>query len=581
MPEITPALVPTIAPGQLFSRLTTDDTLAIRFLTALDPAYFEALNRPHADIALRQLIIAKTLDQLNVRLGHQALFPFIDQPLVHGAGSSPVDVPLALFWDMHVSLPQKWERLRLAKIKRLSGSDDADSGGTGGKEFTGKLRLIFTAQEQGSTSEVAVLMADVKIDGDTLYQVVRVAAPTSADDANAIPVGEAQTVAGFIIFRTLDPNDLANQAFLNAVAPPIAGPVDSQGNYITPPVYQIVDSSAPGDFSLTSVSHGTGMLISSAWNAIPALDSDLQVFLETLNYPFGLDASRQSASPITVTIPAAMFREFDIAVPAGDEPAGDISGTFFPVWVNRIVRNDAPSTSLTWYFATHNVTDDTPSTAPVEFATLTLTRTMTEGQIVPIIPLNNLFLKTGLDAALWQQGFGRGHVVLSTLWGGSTSAIQDFFDAFIPVIDIPASVLFSQPNTRVSSFGLSRVPKTIPTVGQAQALRGSKDGEVTPSSTNRYVVEGDQGLGDQVDFATNTLLPPDKRNNQDIERFGYTGSLAHRVVRLVIAADGVNHDYTVDILPRLRILLGRDPIFGDFWWDGTRVKFFNGDTWQG
>lgn len=580
MPTINPAQVPTIAPGALFSRLTTDVSLSIRFLTALDPAYFEALNRPHADIALRQLIIAKTLDQLNIRLGHQALFPFIDQPLVVGAGSGPVDVPLELIWDMHVSLPKKWEKVRLAQIKRLSGSNDADSGGTEGTEFTGKLRLMFTAQEQNSTSEVSILMADVVIDGTTLYQIVRVSVPTLVDAVTPIPVGEAQTVDGFLIFRTLDPTDPANITFLNAVAPPLAGPVDSSGNYITPTVYEIADSDSPSDFSLTSVSHGTGMLIPSAWNAIPALDSDLQVFLETLNYPFGLDASRQSASPINVTIPSALFREFNIVAPAGDEPTGDISGTFYPVWVNRIVRDDPSATSLTWYFATYNVTD-VPSTAPVEFAKMTLTNTMTEGQVVPITELGNLFLEVGSDQANFLQGFGRGHVVLSSLWGGSTSAVQDFFTAFVAVIDVPAAVVFSKVNTRISSFGLSRVPKTIPTTGQSQALRGSKDAEVAPSETNRYVVEADQGLGDQVDFATSVLLPPDKRNNADIERFGYTGALAHKLVRLVVAADGVSHDYTVDILPRLRILLGRDPLFGDFWWDGTRLKFFNGDTWQG
>lgn len=580
MPTINPAQVPTIAPGSLFSRLTTDTSLSIRFLTALDPAYFEALNRPHADIALRQLIIAKTLDQLNIRLGHQALFPFIEQPLVVGAGSGPVDVPLSLIWDMHVSLPKKWEKLRLARIKRLSGSNDADSGGTGGKEFTGKLRLVFTSQAESSTTEVSVLMADVVIDGSTLYQVVRVSVPTLLDEVTPIPVGESQTVDGFLIFRTLDPTDPANIAFFNAVPPPLAGPIDSNGNYVTPTVYEIADSLSPSDFSLSSVSHGTGMLIPSAWNAIPALDSDLQVFLETLNYPFSLDASRQSASPIATTIPSAIFREFDIVAPAGDEPTGDISGTFYPVWINRIVRNDPTSNSLTWYFATYNVTS-VPSTAPVEFATLTLTRTMTEGLVVPIVALNNLFLQTGVDQANWLQGFGRGHVVLSSLWGGSTSAIQDFFDSFISVIDVPAAVVFSKVDSRISSYGLSRVPKTVPTTGQAQALRGSKDGKFAPETSNRYVVEADQGLGDQVDFATSSLLPPDKRNNADIERFGYVGALAHRMVRLVVAADGISHDYTVDILPRLKILLGRDPQFGDFWWDGTRLKFFNGDTWQG
>jgi len=62
MPEINPALVPTIDPGNIFSRFTTDDTLNVRWLVPGDPVLFEAINRPMADIVLRQLIIAKALD---------------------------------------------------------------------------------------------------------------------------------------------------------------------------------------------------------------------------------------------------------------------------------------------------------------------------------------------------------------------------------------------------------------------------------------------------------------------------------------------------------------------------------------
>jgi hypothetical protein len=56
------------------------------------------------------------------------------------------------------------------------------------------------------------------------------------------------------------------------------------------------------------------------------------------------------------------------------------------------------------------------------------------------------------------------------------------------------------------------------------------------------------------------------------------------VVKLVVSADSLGDNpttYTNEILPRLRILLGRDPRFGDFWYNGTRLMFFNGDSWQG
>lgn len=580
MPTINPALVPTIPPGSLFNEFTTDANISIRFLTALDPVYFEALNRPMADLALRQLILAKTMDQLNIRLGHQALYPYLVQPQLVTA-THFTDVPLSLIWDMHTSLPKKWEQVRLARIKRLSGSDDADSGGTGGPEFTGKIRLMFSAQEEGSSVELFVFQADYQIDSTLTYQVVRVSVPTTADAPNVINAGEAQTVDGFIIFRTLDVNDPSNQTFFQAVPPPIGGPVDSSGNFVTPPAYEITDSPGPGEFSLTAVSHGSGMLIASAWNAIPSLDSDLQIFLSTLNYPFGLDCTRMSVSPVsTIVIPEGIFREFNIVAPAGDEPTGDTTGRFYPVWVNRIQRDDTSADSLTWFFATYNVTD-IPSTVPIEFASLTVTRSMSPGDIVAILPVADLWNQTGADAADWQQGFGKGHVVLSAIWGGTSGTIGSFFDSFIPVIDVPAEVVFSKVNTRISAWALSRVPKTVPTVGQSEALRGSRDGVSSPNEDNRYVVEGDQGLGDKVDFGTDTRLDPSRRNNSDIERFGYTGSLAHRVVLLAVNSNGVSHDYPNDVLPRLRILLGRDPIFGDFWYDGVRLKFFNGDTWQG
>jgi hypothetical protein len=112
-----------------------------------------------------------------------------------------------------------------------------------------------------------------------------------------------------------------------------------------------------------------------------------------------------------------------------------------------------------------------------------------------------------------------------------------------------------------------------------EALRGSRWPDYLPDENNRFIVEDDQGLGTQVDFSTEASIPVDKRDNPDIERIGYTGTLAHKIVWLIVDSDGQDHDYSTDVLPRLKILLGRDPAFGDFWWDGTRLKFYNGDTW--
>lgn len=579
MPTISPSLVPTIAPGALFDRFTTDTSINIRWLVATDPVYFEVLNRPLADLALRQLIIAKTLDQLNLRLGHQALFPYVVQPKIL-AGTSLIDVPLSMIWDMHVSLPSKWEKLRLARIKRVSGT----STGTD-PEHTGKLRLVFTAKQVDSITEVSVFQADMVIDSVLQYQIVRVEIPTSLDETTPIDAGEAETVDGFITFRTLDQADGINDTFLNAVVPPIAGPIDSSGEYVTPAVYEIADSVGGGtvevdDFDLSALAHGTGMLTLSAWNAIPNLNSDIQTILNALNFPYGLDATRVSASPTGITIPKGLFREFNIVAPAGDEPTGDASGTFFPTWVSRIVREDPGSDTITFYFSTYNV--DVPSIVPIEFAKLVLLRSYDAGRIVMIEPTANLFGVTGAPETDWRQGYGRGHVVLSSLWGGTSSSVDSFFDSFITVIDDPAEVIFSKSSTRLSSFAISRVPKNTPTDGQAAALRGSRAELFDPNTANRYVVEADQGLGDKADFATHASLPVDKRENQDIERYGYTGALAHRMVYLCVNAAGTHHDYNADVLPRLQILLGRSPQFGDVWYDGTRFKFCNPDgVWVG
>jgi len=580
MPTIDPALIPTISPGSLFERLTTDTTLNIRFLVADDPAFYEALNRPHVDLAVRQLIIAKTLDAVNLRLGHQALFPFLIPAMV-ASGTTLFDLPASWMWDMHVSLPKKWETIRLAKIKRVSGVN-----GTTGPDFTGVLRLVFTGQETGSATEVAIFQADYTIDSDLTYQLYPIDIPSATEESVVLNPGESETVAGFIYFRTLDNTDTDVQAFLTAMAPPIAGTdADSDGEFDTPAEYEIVDTPAGGsaigdDYSLSAVSHGTGLLVASATNPIPALDSDAATWLAAFNYPFGEDATRASTSPSGITIPPALFKEFSIIAPSSDEPTGDVSGTFNPVWVNRIVRDDASSDTLTFHFATYNLTSS-PSTVPIEFATLTLERDWATGRVVSIVPANDLQTTTTASEADFLQEFGRGHVVLSNLWDGTTTTVDDFFDAFIAILDEPPDATFVKEATRLSSFAISRVPRYTPTAGQAAALLGSRAGTSDPDSDNRYVVEADQGDGDEIDFSTSTDLAEDKRENPDIERLGYTGALAHRIVRLIVDSSGTSHDYTTDILPRLQILLGRDPDFGDYWWDGTRLKFFNGDAWIG
>jgi hypothetical protein len=102
---------------------------------------------------------------------------------------------------------------------------------------------------------------------------------------------------------------------------------------------------------------------------------------------------------------------------------------------------------------------------------------------------------------------------------------------------------------------------------------------VTPSENNRFVCERDQGLGNTVDLEAQVGISP----QSSIQRYGYSGSLCHKIVKMVLLADEIPADpnfYENQILPRLTVLLGRAPVFGDQWYNGTRLIFWNGDTWQ-
>lgn len=571
--------MPSKAPGTIFSSFVGGDpSLNIRWLTAADPCFYEALNRPLADIAVRQLVVAKAVDKLQLSLGKDNLFPFLIDPVVV-SGTQEDNLPVKWIWDLHASLPKKWRNLRLAKIKRLSGTNSLTSG------YVGTLRLIFTASVQGSNVEVSIFSADYKIDSNLTYQTQKLTIITSEEENNNINPGESETVTGHITFRTLDINDQDVTDFLDMLAPPVdTSGSNSDGVYDNPSVYEIADSVAGGtaiteDFNVTSISHGTGMLLDSAWNAIPSLDSDTQSWVLAFNYPFDTNANLTSVDNIKV--PQGLFSEFNIVAPAGDNPSGNGSGLFFPVWINRIERIGSGSSTLRFYFSTYNVTDTNPGTTPIEFAKMDLLRSYSAGEIVEISPFVNLKLS---NDQLFDQHFGRGHAALSSLWDGSSTVVDDFFDAFATIITTPSDTEFSRSSTRLSAFGISRVPKFTPTKGQSQALQGSSSRLTVPkhpSAGNRYVTEQDQGTGNQIDLEAIDGITP----NASIDRYGFTGALVHPIIRLNVSADNLGDNpatYEEEILPRLRVLLGgRDPQFGDFWYNGTRLMFNNGDSWQG
>ncbi len=579
MPVITPALVPSIAAGNVFSRLTSDTSLNVRWFTSLDPVFYEVLNRPIADCVLRQLILAKSLDQVSLGVGRQNRFPFILQPKVEN-GTADVDIPQAWIWDLSISAPNKWKNFRLAKIKRLSGSETTEG-------ITGILRLIFTANANNSPVEIAVFSADYEIHSILTWQRSRLTVVTNAEESVVIDANERTTVDGYITFRTLDATLADVAAFFDVLDP--GGNItdlNSDGIYDDPYEVELVNAAAgtgsDESYSANGVTHGTGLLTDGVFNAIPPLDTSLEAWILAFNYPFDQAASRTSTGTINIEIPTGMFDEFNITAPAGDLPSDDISGEYYPVWLSKIRKVDT-STQLELVFSTYSTNVSTPSVEPIEFASLIIDPTYISGQILAINPLDNLLFETGTNAGLFDQHFGRGHVVLSSKWDGSDTEIAEFFAAFDELgVD---EVEYTYASTRLNVFSVSRVPKYVPTRGQAEALLGSMSTRlipVPPSANNRFVTEQDQGEGDRVDLDTSL-----GESITGIERYGYKGALVHRAVTLVIDHAQIDENYANDtnfyqehILPRLTLLLGRAPVKFDEWYDGTRRRFWNGSTWQ-
>jgi len=253
MPNFNSGLVPTITPGTIFDRFLSDETINIRWLTALDPAYFEAINRPMADITLRQLIIAKALDTQNAKLGAASIFPFLITPQVTN-GSSSVELPVRLFWDMHVSIPGRWRNLRLARVDRISGANNPD--------ITGTARFIWAAEDSSDgDTEKALFYADYEIDSDVTYQIAPITLVDSgiANPLTAAPDGQANFIGGLVVFRTGDLDDSTFSSFFEFVGP---------GTNFK---YEVVDTdgSEVETFSEFGLSHGRGLMVASAFNVIP------------------------------------------------------------------------------------------------------------------------------------------------------------------------------------------------------------------------------------------------------------------------------------------------------------------------
>lgn len=573
MPTIDSSLIPLVIPGSVFPTLTEDTSLQIRWLIAQDPHYFDVYNRPMGDLTVRQLIIAKSVDQLGLRLSHQANFPFL-VPCTVDVATTAVSLPVSWIWDMHVSLPDTWESLKLARIQRFPGTSDLTDG-----DFTGTMRLIFTANALGSTSEVALFYVDYLIESDLTYQIKDIKPATIAEFPTVIPSNQQDTIAGFVILRTLDLEE--NADFFNALVPSSESPTSvTSGITVDPINYEITDTEAggsevSGDFSLVAISHGTGTLVISAYNVVPPIGVDENSVLSALNYPWRSGTSLTSIDSLS-TVPSLLFSQFSLTAPQGNR--NDSLEENFPVTLTRIVRLDVGSDRLQFIFSTVNTIIGSTSAELVEYASVVLDRSGTEGDVLEIVPLNNLRDNTASDSSLFYQNFGSGYCILSSDWG-TNSGIDDFFDSFLGIVDEPADRIFG---AFLDDFAVHRTPFNIPTLGEASALAGStsrRDTPINPSDDNRYVTELDQGVGDSVNFTDNGL-----DTNTDIDNIGYKGGLVNKKASLLVnTANDAKFDYENDILPRLVLLLGRNPVHGDEWFDGTTFKKYDGfsNAWIG
>lgn len=576
MPSVDPNLVPCVNPGSVFFTLTTNDTLLVRWVEARDPHYFDTYNRPMADLLLRQLIIAKSLDQVGLRLSHQSVFPFL-VPCTLDVDTSTVGLPVSWIWDSHVSVPDVWgcsatcqnPGLRLIQILRRGTNDPTSS------EFTGTMRLVFGGVREGGSELTAIYYADYVVDSSLSFQIVPVVDATESNVlfSPTVDGSEHELTTGYVVFRTLD--QVVESDFFESVAPNITS--DEWA------VYEVSDtppggSSVDGDFAFASVEHGTGVLVPSAYNLVTPVGVDEAAVLGAINYPWRVGTNLTSINSTTgdnITIPSGLFSQFMIQAPYGDRDC-QTNEDNFPVICTRIRRLDANANDLQFFFSTYNAIVGSTSTQLIDFATLTLNRNNLRGDLIEIVPQNNLLNNSDPEWQNFHQEFGSGFVILSGLWDSSTT-IDGFFDSFLGVLDEPADRNYEAV---LNEFAVHRTPRTVQTIGQALAAQGSTArllDPIHPSDTNRNVMEADQGEGDVVDFIQEGF-----DENPDICNTGNTGSLAHRIVTLKInSSNDTNFTYDDDILPRLKRLFGRDPIFGDEWYDGTVFKKFNGETWLG
>lgn len=563
---INPNTIPNVVPGQLLSTLTTDDDLSVRYHYIGEPIHYGILNRPLTDLEYRNLILARSIDQLQAAYGSTVNYPFLNTPYITN-GVSNIKIPTGLLWDVALSIPESWSNVRLFGVQRISG----ENAGTG--EYTGTIRLLLSAAPVGTDTEHIIRSYDLDLETILSYTITSGEEVTASNAGTVLPALDRSKFFGYVVLTSPDYTSQEWIDFLEFVMPPNDTTTNSSGEYVNPALYEVVDSEAgstngTNDFDDDVISHGTGILAQSTISYIPGRTILSEAVFAAVNYPFGLNASRTNVD--NVEIPLGIFSELSIIAPDNDGGSTD-----YPVWVSRIRK--LATNSIEMIFSTYPIVGT--NQPPVEFSKITLDSTMTTDTMVKMVPTNNLY---GTTDENFNQNFGLGHVILGDMWSSGDNRKTSFFNKTNALTGTDPITNFTMPQTRLSAFAVSRTPSYTPTLGQAGAMRGSsarKQAPQHPSINNRYVTENDYGIRSQIDLNAVPNIP----THVAIERYGYIGGSAPRTFSLCIDRSLVSDDfedyYTVHILPRMRAILGSDPEFGDVWYDGTRFWRFNGQTW--
>lgn len=259
MPSINPALIPSITGKNLFQALTEQEQINIRWMTNEDKVYFNHINRPMADLAVRQLIIAKSIVEFSLDVAAAGRFPFLLNPVIVD-GASEVDVPDGLVNDFNIIHSLDASNMRLGRIDLLSSDMDGD-------DFAGKLRLIFVVTQDDEDKGLGY----VEYDAASTLSFQRATFNVITDGSLGFePLGiNPSSVTARVVLKTLDASDINIEEFYDFI-------LDGSGQYL------LKDSTPTDELSTFSetVSMGTGLLRETVIHRLPGVEFNISTDID-------------------------------------------------------------------------------------------------------------------------------------------------------------------------------------------------------------------------------------------------------------------------------------------------------------